>query len=74
MSDGNWGYTLFRRSGGSRRRRVVLAVASIVALVLLVYLAGSFFGLSRAMPGAIWLIASLLMPGIVWGLRPWARK
>ena len=73
MSDGNWGYIPFRRSGGSRRRRVLLSVASVVALVVLAYLAGTFFGASGAMPGSISVIAVLLVLGIVWGLRPWAK-
>jgi hypothetical protein len=73
MSLGNWYDVRFRRSGGSRRRRVVLAVASIVALAALVYLASTFFGPPAAMPGGVWLISALLVMGIVWGLRPWAK-
>jgi len=69
---GNWGDVPVRRSGGSRPRRIILAVASIVALVVLVTLARDFFG-PGGVPGQVWLIIGMLAVGIVWGLRPWVK-
>ena len=69
---GNWGNIPIRRSSGSRRRRVILTVASIVALVVLVTLARDFFG-PGDIPGQVWLIVGMLALGVVWGLRPWAK-
>lgn len=69
---GNWGDIPIRPSGGSRRRRIVLAVACIVAVVVLVKLARDFFTPSDV-PFAVWYIVGLLTVGIVWGLRPWRR-
>ena len=69
---GNWGNIPIRRSGGSRRRRVIVTIASIVALVVLVTLARDFFG-PGDIPGQVWLIVGMLAVGIAWGLRPWAK-
>jgi hypothetical protein len=69
---GNWGSIPTRRSGGSRRRRVVLSAASIVVGVLLVKLAGQFFGGADAqLDGYVAVIAVLLIAGVLWDLRPW---
>jgi hypothetical protein len=69
---GNWGNIPIRPSGGPRRRRIILAVASVVALVVLVMLARDFFGPGRV-PGDVWYVVGLLTVGILWGLRPWSR-
>ena len=73
MSSGNLGNIPFRRSGGSRRRRIVLSIASIVALVALIVLAGTFFRAPHVTPVEIWILVALLVLGIVWRLRPWAK-
>ena len=67
---GNWGHIPIRRSGGSRRRRIILSVVSLIALVVLVKVTQDFFTGGGA-PAEIWLIAGMLVVGVVWGLRPW---
>jgi hypothetical protein len=77
MSGGNWGFEFVDhiRSRRSWRTRIVLTVVSILAGAVLVALAAQFWG-GRAgeLPGQLILIVILLGLGIVFGLRPWARK
>lgn len=72
MSLGNWGNIPTRRTRGSRRRRIILSIASVAALVILLTLGTSFFrGNIAEIGGPLLLIGSVLVAGVLWDLRPW---
>ena len=71
---GNWGFEFIDhvRSRRPWRTRVALTIASLLAAVVLVVLLLQF-GRGLFDP-SILIIFGLLATGIVFGLRPWARK
>jgi hypothetical protein len=70
---GNWGRIPTGRSAGSRRRRIALAIASVVAGLILFSLLGQLgAGASREIKPEVLLIVGLLIIGVVYGLRPWS--
>lgn len=74
MSSGNWGNIPTRRTRGSQRRRIILSVASVAALVVLVVLGTQFFrGSFGEAAGPLLLIGFFLVAGVFWDLRPWRR-
>jgi hypothetical protein len=74
---GNWGseFVDHVRSRRPWRTRILMTVVSIVAGVALVVLIAQFWGgRAEQLPGTLIVIVILLALGIVFGLRPWARK
>jgi hypothetical protein len=72
---GNWGWFETRRSSGSRRRRMILSIASILAAIALLVLASQLgIASSPEITAKVAVIAGLLIAGVVLGLRPWSRS
>jgi hypothetical protein len=67
---GNWGNLPTGRSGGSRRRRIALSIASVVAGLFLM----SNLDKVGTASGEVLLIVGLLIVGVVFGLRPWSNS
>ena len=69
---GNWGSFTHIRSRASQRRRIALTIASLVAGVVLVVVATNF-GAGGEIGLQVAVILGLLVLGVLFGLRPWAR-
>ena len=70
---GNWGRIPTGRSHGSRRRRIALSIASVVAgLILISLLRQLGAGAGPDINAQVLLIVGLLIIGVVYGLRPWS--
>ena len=68
MSSGNWGNIPTGRSRGSRRRRIALSVASVVAGTILL----SNLDRVGTAAGQVLVVVGLLVVGVLYGLRPWS--